>query len=58
MAKKANGTLECIKKNRASRASGLLLSLYSSLVKPHLEYCVQFWAPYFKRDNKILERMQ
>ena len=53
--KAADSVLGCIRKSITSKLREVLLPLYSALVRPHLEYRVQFWTSQYKKHMDILE---
>ena len=56
--KMANRILGMIKRNFEYLDSDMVLQLYKSLVRPHLEYCVQAWRPHLQKDIDLLEKVQ
>ncbi|GAB0176340.1 hypothetical protein GRJ2_000099200 [Grus japonensis] len=56
--KKLNMSQQCALANKrsvTSRSRELILPLYSSLMRPHLEYCVQLWGPQHENGMELLE---
>jgi len=57
-AQKASRILGSIKRSVASRTRKVILPLYSALMRPYLQYCIQLWSPQHKKDTDVLERVQ
>ncbi|KAG0416720.1 hypothetical protein EQH57_1119, partial [Dictyocoela roeselum] len=57
-AKKGNKMLGMISRTIAYKSTHIMIKLYNAFVRPHLEYSVQFWSPYFRKDVVKLEEVQ
>jgi len=53
--KKANGMLAFMARGFEYRSRDVFMQLYRALVRSHLEYCVQFWCPYLRKDVLVIE---
>ena len=56
--KQANRILGCINKGITRRDKEVIITLCSVLVRPHMEYCVQFWPLLYKKVVDRLETVQ
>ena len=56
--KSANMTLGMIKRSFSYLDKDMVLQLYTSLVRPKLEYSIQAWRPYLKKDIELIEKVQ
>jgi len=55
---KASRILGLINRTIEYKHTDILLRLYKSLVRPHLEYCIVSWSPHYKKDKILIERIQ
>ena len=57
-ASKGNQILGMIRRNITYKEKGLIVPLYKAIVRPHLEYCIQAWRPYLRKDIDMFEKVQ
>jgi len=48
---KAMKVLGMIKRTKTFKDTRVMLSLYKSLVRPHVEYCISAWNPHYKKEG-------
>ena len=57
-ASKGNQVLGMIRRNITYNEKSFIVPLYKAIVRPHLEYCIQAWSPYLRKDIDMLEKIQ
>ena len=57
-ASKGNQVLVMIRRNITYKEKSLIVPQYKPIVRPHLEYCIQAWSPYLRKDIDMLEKIQ
>ena len=57
-ASKGNQVLGMIRRNITYKENSLIVPLYKAIVRPQLEYCIQAWSPYLRKDIDMLEKIQ
>ena len=55
---KGNHILDSIKRNVTTGFREVILSFYSALTRPHMEYCIQIWGPQHEKDIELTEWVQ
>ena len=55
---KGNQILGLVRRNIVYKEDDLIIPPYKTIVRPHLEYCIQACRMYRKKDIDMLERVQ
>ena len=57
-ANKAKRMLGMINRTFTLKSKSIILPLYKSLVRPHLDYDISAWRPHYQKDIALLEQVQ
>ena len=57
-ASKVNLILWLIRRNITYKGNEISIPLFIAITRPHLEYCIQAWVPYCKKDIDTVKRIQ
>ena len=55
-ASKGNQVHGMIRRNISYKDKSLIVPLYKAIVRHHLEYCIQAWSPYLRKDLICLKK--
>ena len=56
-ASRGNQVLGMIRSNITYyKENSLIVPLYKAISRPHLEYCIQAWSPYLRKDIDMLKK--
>ena len=47
-----------IGRNIRYKSPDVMLRLYKSMVRPHVEYCTVAWSPHYIKDKQLIEKIQ
>ena len=57
-ASKGNQVLGMIRRTITYKEKSFIVPLNKAIVRPHLEYCIQAWSPYLRKDINMVEKRQ
>jgi len=55
---KASQMLALVARTISTRDQCILVKIYKSIVRPHLEYCTPAWSPHYVKDKELIEKVQ
>jgi len=55
---KANKVMGMIRRTISYKEPRIMLGLFKTLVRPHIEYCSSAWNPFYKKDKELIEKVQ
>ena len=55
---KANRMLGLVKRAIINKEPEIMVRLYKTLVRPHVEYCTAVWSPHYQKDKELIEKIQ